>query len=104
MFPFAISWQTKLIAALVAAAIVFGAGWKTRDAFCDAAAAKAEVNNLRNQLHARDAAASQDQAKAALNELTQRQLEGTIRDLESQISAGECLGRDDADRLRRLWK
>jgi len=102
--PFAISWQTKLIIAAVLAAIAFGAGWKTRDAFCDAAAAKAEVEALSKKIEARDAAALQDQANAAQSKLVQEQLEGTIRDLESKISAGVCFGADDADRLRHLWR
>lgn len=96
--------QTKIIIAAVVAAVFFGAGWRTRDAFCDAAAAKAEVASLRKQIESRDAAALQDQAKAASDALVQAQLEGAIRDLESKVSAGKCLGDADADRLRELWK
>jgi hypothetical protein len=92
------------IAVLIAGALGALGGWQVRDAFCDAAAAKLEIANLKKQLAARDAAATQDQINAGKDAEERAALEGAIRDLESKISAGVCLGADDADRLRSLWK
>lgn len=97
------SIQTYIIGALVAVAIGFGAGWKTRDAFCDAAEAKAQVAQLQRQINARDA------AERANNELADKQaaeisdLERQADDLRGKISAGECFSVDDVSRLRGLW-
>lgn len=91
------------IAVAVALVVGFGGGWKVRDAFCDAAAAKLEIANLQKKIDARDAAATQDQINAGKDAADRAALEGAIRDLESKISAGVCLGADDADRLRSLW-
>jgi hypothetical protein len=96
----------KLIAIGGVAALIGGffAGWQTRDAFCDAASAKAEVQSLRTQLDAREKATKQDQVKAAEDADARSKLEGTVRDLETKISAGVCLDADDAERLRQLWQ
>jgi hypothetical protein len=96
----------KLSAIAVGVAFVLGAagGWKTRDAFCDAAAAKARVASLETQIKARDAASTQDAARIRVAEEAKAKLEGVARELESRISAGECFGANDADRVRDLWR
>jgi hypothetical protein len=92
------------IAAVVALAVGFGSGWKTRDAFCDAAAAKARVASLETQLEARDTAAQQDAARVTAAEAEKANLENKARELEARIGTGECFSRDDSNQLRDLWQ
>jgi hypothetical protein len=90
------SLQAKLI-------ILAVAGWTTRDAFCDAAAAEKVVQDLQRQIRARDEAAKGDQLRAA-NDLKEReQLEEQLRGLESKVSEGVCFGDSDVDNVRSLW-
>lgn len=98
------SLSTKILILLAGAAIAFLGGWKTRDAFCDAAAAKKQVVELKLQIAARDVAAAVDAQNAVKAAQEKEELEGVIRDLESQIGAGECLDTRDADSLRKLWR
>ena len=94
--------QMILIVGSIAMAVAFGGGWAARDAFCDAAAAKKEIVQLQTQIRAGQAAAAADAANAAAAQTTIDTLEGDIRELK--ISVGQCLGTDDVDELRKLWR
>lgn len=106
MFSISSLFNLKGMAIAVAIAFLAGSagGWKVRDAFCDAAEAKAEVVSLRKQIEARDAAARADAGKAALQSAKIGKLEEAIREAESKTSDALCLDRSDTRRLRNLWK
>lgn len=93
----------KIGALVLAISVVFGAGWKTRDAFCDAAAAKAEVATLQKRLDAATAASKADTKVAAAQADELKELEEQTNALRDKISAGECLSESDVDWLRRIW-
>jgi hypothetical protein len=98
------SLKFAAIAAGIASVVAFGAGWKTRDAFCDAAEARARVASLEKQITAYHTAAQQDAERVRAAEETKAKMEGVARELETKITAGVCMSGDDADRLRDLWK
>lgn len=105
-----IPWQLKVGAAVFAIVLVFGAGWKTRDAFCDAAAAREALAgeraisaSLRGQLHAYQNATALDAQRALADQQEISRLEGVARDLENRIGDGACLDGGDVDQLRGLW-
>jgi hypothetical protein len=96
-------WKIKLAIGLALAVGLFFSGWKTRDAFCDAAEAKRQVEELRSQIEARDAAARGDQKRAAEDVKIKEQLKEVIRGLESKVATGECFSAGDVDSIRSLW-
>lgn len=104
MIPSIFGLKGMAVAAGIALVIGSASGWKVRDAFCDAAAAKLEVIRLQKQVAARDAAAAEDQKLRDADAESKSQLEGAVRALQDKISAGECLPAADADRLRDLWR
>jgi hypothetical protein len=79
------------------------AGWKTRDAFCDAAEAKAQVEHLQRQVNAQVAAdkVNSELSKQQMSEISK--LEQQADELRDKISAGVCFTAHDVDRLRNLW-
>lgn len=93
----------KIGGLVLAVALLFGAGWKTRDAFCDAAAAKLEIATLQKQIKASAAAAQQDVARAEAQSKELTELEERINDLKAHITDGGCLSESDVDWLRRIW-
>lgn len=104
MFGLSFGLKGMAIAAGIALLAGLGTGWKVRDAFCDAASAKAEVETLKTQIRARDFAGVGDGVRA-LNDAAERaRLESKVDELQSQISDGECLSDADARRVLDLWK
>lgn len=95
--------QTKLIILAVAAVMAFGAGWKTRDAFCDATAQRKLVSDLMKQLEARDEASDRDAARIRQDSVAIEELEKRIADAKANVGSGQCLDPRDTDGLRRLW-
>jgi hypothetical protein len=101
----AVELMLKIVAVggVVALVVGFGAGYKVRDAFCDAGEAKAQVLHLQRQLLA------SKEAEAANTKLILEQdeallkLENDINEMRGKISVGECFTDGDVDRLRRLW-
>lgn len=94
------------IAAGVALVIGSVSGWKTRDAFCDAAAAKAEVARLTNILNAAKIASEEDAKAVRADADKAEELEKAIRDAQVSVDRndGQCLDSYKSDRLRSLWK
>ena len=104
--------QTRLVAMLIAAAIIasvsFGSGVWVRDAFCDSAAAKIQlglaqgiIDQLNKNLTARDQAekANKAQAEKDLQELVR--LQSVIE--EFKATDGVCFADTDVNGLRKLW-
>jgi hypothetical protein len=83
---------------------LYGAGWKTRDAFCDAAKAKQEVSELKLQIKARDKAATEDTVQFVKDQAEIAELEQKVSDAKANVGRGECLSAPDTDGLRRLWE
>lgn len=110
LIPGAFGLKGIAIAAALGLAVGAGGGWKVRDAFCDAAAARAELANVQSKLDAanRDMQASQQAAAhsvQAAGVIAQRanENEEKVRDLEAQLSTKPVACRAlDADGLRRL--
>lgn len=96
--------KTIAIVAAIALTIGLASGWKVRDAFCDAAASRIEVQNLQRQLKASREAATGDALKAQEDAETINALKKKASELEDQISTGECLTDADTSRVRDLWK
>lgn len=101
----------QAIIALILVTLSFGGGWVTRDAFCDSAAAKAQVSLLQAKNTALNTLIDQqnkalkadaEQFGANLNKLAE--LEKQTNELQSKISVGVCLTAPDVDGLRSLWK
>lgn len=107
MIPFLPSFFSLKVAA-IAVAIAFAvgsfSGWKVRDAFCDAAAARIEVQNLQKQLQATRQAAVIDAQSARDNATALQELSEKARELQSKISDGQCLSDAESDGVRDLWK
>jgi len=92
------------IGGLVALLVGFGAGWKTKTAFCDAAATRAQSAHDARQHNARDAA---DASEAQLFPEQERDLSALKEPTDAisgKISVGECFAAGDVDRLRELWR
>lgn len=105
-----IPWWMKAAAIAVVLVSAFGAGVWTRDAFCDAAAAKQALaaqqkiaEDLRQQITAYNNASVLDAQRAAADQQEIIRLEGVARELETRISDGACLSGSDVDELRSLW-
>jgi predicted RNase H-like nuclease (RuvC/YqgF family) len=96
-------WKIKLAIGLALAIGLFFSGWKTRDAFCDAAEAKRQVRELTRQIEARDEAMKRDATRAAANVKELETLQEAIRGLEGKMAQGECFSADDVERIRSLW-
>lgn len=94
------------IAAGVSLAVGFGSGVWVRGAFCDAAAAKQEVANLKKLLTAATAASENDAKAVAENAGKVEELEKAIRDAMEKVarSDGQCLDGAAADGVRGLWQ
>lgn len=101
------------ISAGVAAVIAFGGGWKVRDAFCDAAAAKRELQIVRAQLAdareqvRRHAANTADVGKRLRErEAREAELDEKLRKAEDEIAkrnGGACPAHpDDITEFERL--
>jgi hypothetical protein len=95
-----------LIGTGLALVVGFGSGVWVRDAFCDAAALRLEVDSLKLTIAAGDAAREQDEVKVRESAVQIEQLESAIRDAQDKIarSDGQCLSADDTDSLRTLWQ
>lgn len=109
MFPI-LNLKGMAIAGAAVAVISFGTGVWVRDAFCDAAKYKAEVqsykraiNDLQETIKKRDEAARADAERHAQDQATITELEGRIRNAEKRIGDSECLSSADTNRLRQLW-
>lgn len=104
-FPIPNLFGLKTLAIGVALAFLVGSfsGWKVRDAFCDAAQAKAQVVVLTKQIEANEAAAKGDLPKLEAAQKEIEELKRKAQDAESRTSTGECLSPDDADRVRHFW-
>lgn len=107
--------QAKLIAIAVAALVLFGAGWKTRDAFCDAAALRVEVAAAQAKQKtaeaqvAREKATTKDaQERAAKLEQEARELDERLEEFKRELAkrtkgGGSCrVSPGDLKRLQRL--
>lgn len=105
-----IPWWVKAIAIGAILLVAAGVGWKTRDAFCDAAKAKAELRieraiaaDLRKQIAVFNESAKADSERADNDKTEIERLEGVARGLETRISDGACLSDADLGELRSLW-
>lgn len=87
-------------------------GWATRDAFCDAAHYKRELDiangradSLQTQINVAHAADAENKRLAALDREALEKIQGTIDGMVAKISSGECFTADDVDRLRNdIWR
>jgi hypothetical protein len=105
-----IPWWVKAVAVGALVIAVYGAGWKTRDAFCDAAAAKTALAaeqqiaaDLRRQLTTYQQAAADDSLRALEDQQEINRLKEASDDLETRIGSGDCLNADDTGELRAVW-
>lgn len=114
----AIGWRALALAGGLAFLAGAGAGWKVRDAFCDAAAARraaaiarAEAQALRGQLETQKeiagrVAAQRDALAAHADELDQKvadyEAQLTIIDVALDQARAACVDPDAARRLRQL--
>lgn len=112
MFASVFGLRGMAIAGAVAFVLGTGIGWKTRDAFCDAAAARADLASekaahAQTKLDLDAARLSAEAGKTALEAIQNGadRREETIRALESQLAAAPAAAVDcrlGADGLRRL--
>ena len=102
MFGSLLGLKGIAIASAVSLAVGFGAGVWVRDAFCDAAAADAQVRALARQLEAAQVAGFEDSKRASAAAADAANLEARIHALQGTDSV--CLPAADADRLRDLWR
>jgi hypothetical protein len=105
MFTILSNIRGVLIGVGVAGVVGFASGVWVRDAFCDAAALRLEVNGLKAILAAGEAARAQDEEKVRESEAKIEQLESAIRNAQTEIARndGKCLSPDGTDSLRSLW-
>ncbi len=96
-----------LITSTVAAYI---GGWKTRDVFCDAAAAQIQaqlaqdrVNSLQRQITAAHDADTALKNRTAQDKEALEKIQGTLDGITQKISTSDCFTSADVDRLRDLW-
>lgn len=113
MFSFTFGLKAMAIAALVSGVAMFAAGWSVRDAFCDAATARAllEAEQSAHEATKTDLAAATIAANSANATLARIQVEANIRedmirDLQNKPPAaadpGCKLGADGLNWLRRI--
>jgi hypothetical protein len=105
-----IPWWVKAIAVGALVLAVYGAGWKTRDAFCDAAAAKTALAaeqkiaaDLRRQLTTYQQAQAKDNLQALEDQQDDNRRKEAANDIETRISDGDCLTGGDVNELRSIW-
>ncbi|MPZ19511.1 MAG: hypothetical protein GEV06_16565 [Luteitalea sp.] len=105
-----IPWWVKAAAVGALVLVVYGAGWKTRDAFCDAAAAKTALAaeqqiaaDLRRQLTTYQQAAADDNLRALEDQQEINKLKEASDEVETRIVDGACLTGADTGELRAVW-
>lgn len=110
--PFGLVFNLKTTAIAVAIALAVGGigGWRTHKKFADSAqltaitkAYRQKVTTLEDRVKQVNAAAQNDQTRAATAEAKRKEAEERANALQSQIVDGACFTDDDTDRLRELW-
>lgn len=102
--------QTYGIVAAVIATVAFGAGYKTKDAFCDAASAKLQVVQLTQRnialegnIRQMKVVAEQDAKQQQVDADKAEQAEKTAHETVTKTPTTSCLSADDAERLRQWF-
>lgn len=102
---FSLGLKGILIASVASSLLGLGGGWWIRDAFCDAAKARAEVAALRNRINSITTSLASDSQQALSDADQLSRLEKLINDLKSKINSPDavCFSVDESDSLRRIW-
>lgn len=103
-------WKGMLFGVGIAVAFGFAAGYYTKDKFCEAAAAREQIEQandriaaLQDNIRLMREAADRDTQLAAADRERMAQLKEQHRAIVAEITVRECLTRDDVERLQRGW-